>query len=81
MLNFVEAILIKIFSILPNANQENIIIASVNSAFISVKPIFYKLNLIFPVSILFKVLMIVIFIELTLFLIRLIIKVAVFFRG
>jgi len=81
MLNFVETILIKIFSILPDADPENIIIASVNSAFVSVKPTFYKLNLIFPVSTLFKILMIVIFIELTLLLIKLIMKVAVFFRG
>jgi len=81
MLNFVETILIKIFSILPDADPENNIIASVNSAFASVKPTFYKLNLIFPVSTLFKILMIVIFIELTLLLIKLIMKVAVFFRG
>lgn len=81
MLNFVETILIKIFSILPDADPGNTIVQSVNSAFASIKPTFYKLNLIFPVSTLFKVLLIVIFIELTLLLIRLIIKVAVFFRG
>jgi len=81
MLNFVETILIKIFSILPNADPENNVITAVNSAFATTEPTFHKINLIFPISALFKILMIVIFIELTLLLIRLIMKVAVLFRG
>ena len=81
MLNFIETILIKIFSILPDASPDNTIIESVNSAIILIKPTFYKLNILFPVSALFKILMIVIFIELTLLLVRLVMKVAVFFRG
>ena len=81
MLDFIETILIKVFSILPDANPDNTIIESVNSAIILIKPNFFKLNILFPVSTLFKILMIVIFIELTLLLVRLVMKVAVFFRG
>jgi flagellar biogenesis protein FliO len=81
MLDFVETILIKIFSLLPDANPENNVIASVNSAFNNAQTTFHKINLIFPVSTLFKVLMIVLFIELTLLLMKLILKAGVLFRG
>ncbi len=81
MLDFVEKILIKIFSILPDATTESTTILAVNNAFETLKPALYNLNLIFPISTLFKILMIVIFVELTLFLIKLTMKVAVFFRG
>jgi len=81
MLNFIETILIKIFSLLPDADPNNNIITSVDNAFNQVHPTFYKLDLIFPISSLFTILMLVIFIELTLFLIKLIMKVGVFFIG
>ncbi len=81
MLNFIETILIKIFSILPNADPENTAIVAVSNAFEKVKPTIHSLNLIFPISTLFKVLLFVLFIELTLFLIKLIMKVGVLFRG
>ena len=81
MLNFVETILITIFSLLPDADPNNAIIQSVNNAFFEIHPTFYKINLIFPITTLFKILLIIIFIELTLFLIKLVMKVGIFFRG
>jgi len=81
MLNFIETILVKIFSLLPDADPNNVVIATVNNAFTQVHPTFYKLNLIFPITTLFTILMLVIFIELTLLLIKMIMKVGIFFRG
>lgn len=81
MLNFIEKILIAIFSLLPDADPDNNVLAMVASAIETVKPAFYNIDLIFPILTLFKILMLAIFVEATIFLITLVIKVAVFFRG
>lgn len=81
MLNFIETILITIFSLLPDADPNNNVITMVNNAFTQVHPTFYKLNLIFPITTLFAILMLVIFVELTLLLVKMIMKVGIFFRG
>jgi len=81
MLNFIEKILIAIFSVLPNASPDNTVIQAVESSMNNIKPALYNLNLIFPISTLFKILMLAIFIEVTLFLISLVMKVAMMFRG
>ena len=81
MFNFVEKILIAIFSILPDASTDDSVILAVNNSIALLKPTFYNLNLIFPITTLFKIFMLVIFIEVSLFLIGLVMKVAVFFRG
>lgn len=81
MLDFIEKILITMFSILPDAGPDNSIINMVNSSINSIKPGVYNINLIFPLSTLFQILMLVIFIEVTLFLIGLVMKVAMLFRG
>ena len=81
MLDFIEKILIAIFSLLPNGNPDSNVLTMVESSIETVKPAFYNIDLIFPILTLFKILMLAIFIELTIFMISLIIKVAVFFRG
>lgn len=81
MLNFIETILVKIFSLLPEADPNNTVITTVNAAFTEVHPTFYKLNLIFPISTLFAILLLVIFVELSLLLIKMVMKVGIFFRG
>ena len=80
MLNFIETILIKIFGLLPDADPTNTVIATVNNAFNVINPTFAKIDLIFPIFVLFKILLLVLFIEMTLFLFMLVMKVAVFFR-
>ncbi len=80
MLNFIENILMLLFSVLPNAGAGSSVINAVNNAFITVSPVFAKLNLIFPVFVLFKILLIVLFVELTLFLFSLVLKMATFFK-
>ena len=81
MLNFIEKILIAIFSILPNASPDNPVILMVESSMASIRPALYNLNLVFPISTLFKILMLAIFIEVTLLLISLVMKVAMMFKG
>jgi len=81
MMDFIEKILIAVFSVLPSADPSSSVIASVNNAFATINPTFAQLNLIFPIFVLFKILLIVLFIEMTLFLFILIFKVATFFRG
>lgn len=81
MLDFIEKILVAVFSVLPDANPDNSVIQAVESSMNQIQPGMYNLNLIFPLSTLFQVLMLVIFVELTLFLISLIMKVAMMFRG
>lgn len=80
MLNFVENILITIFSILPDADTNNSVITSVNGAFTTVSGLLYKINLIFPIYSLFKILLIVLFIEMTIFLISIVFNVAKLFK-
>lgn len=80
MLDFLETILVKVFSLLPNADPNNSVIASVNSAFNTVTPTIGKLNLIFPVYTLFKILLMVLFVELSIFLITLVLKMISSFK-
>ena len=81
MLDFIEKILVAVFSILPDANPDNSVIQMVESSMENIKPALYNLNLIFPISTLFKILMLAIFVEVTLLLIGLVMKVAMMFRG
>ena len=69
-----------LFSALPNANSDTSVTTAVENAFITISPIFEKINLIFPIFVLFKILLLVLFVELTLFLFSLILKVATFFK-
>lgn len=80
MFDLIETILVKIFSLLPNANSDNSVIASVNSAFAVITPTIGKINLIFPVYTLFKILLMVLFVEMTIFLITLVIKMVASFK-
>lgn len=80
MLDFIQTILVKVFSLLPNANPNDPVLTAVNSAFATVTPTFAKIDLIFPIFTLFEILLLVLFIELTLFIITLILKVAMFFK-
>ncbi len=81
MMDFIETILVKIFSLLPDADPNNSVVTTVTTAFTDVHPTFYKLNLIFPISTLFAILLLVIFVELSLLLIKMVMKVGIFFRG
>ena len=80
MLDFIQTILVKVFSLLPNANPNDSVLIAVNSAFATVTPTFAKIDLIFPIFTLFEILLLVLFIELKLFIITLILKVAMFFK-
>jgi len=80
MFDFIETILVKVFSLLPDANPDNSVITAVNNAFSITNPTFAKINLIFPIHTLFKVLLMVLFVEMTLFLITLVLKMVTFFK-
>jgi hypothetical protein len=80
MFNFIETILVKVFSLLPNANADNAVLTAVNNAFATMTPTFAKIDLIFPIFSLFKILLLVLFIEMTLFLITLVLKMVTFFK-
>ena len=75
MFNIIETILIKIFSVLPDANSNSSVLSAVNNAFITINPVFAKINLIFPVFVLFKISLLVLFIEMTLFLFGLVMQI------
>jgi len=75
MFNIIETILIKVFSILPDANPSSSVILAVNNAFATINPMFAKINLIFPVFVLFKIFLLVLFIEMTLFLFGLVMQI------
>ena len=81
MLDFIEAILIKLFGLLPDASSNNAVITAVNNAFSVINPTFSKIDLIFPIFVLFKILILVLFVEMTLFLFMLVMKVATFFKA
>ncbi|PIT87248.1 MAG: hypothetical protein COU31_04095 [Candidatus Magasanikbacteria bacterium CG10_big_fil_rev_8_21_14_0_10_40_10] len=81
MLNLIETILITIFSILPNADPSSSVLLAVNNAFATVNPIFAKINLVFPIFVLFKVLLLALFVEMTLFLFGMILKAVQTIRG
>lgn len=80
MLDFIQTILIKVFSLLPDADPNSTVIVAVNNAFATITPTLWKIDLIFPVFTLFKVLLSVLLVELTIFLFTLILKVAEFFK-
>ncbi len=80
MLDFIQSILIKILSLLPDANPDNSVITAVSNAFATFAPTFSKIDLIFPIFTLFKVLLLVLFVEMTLFLITLVLKLITFFK-
>jgi len=80
MFDLIETILVKIFSLLPDADPNNAVIASVNNAFAVITPTIGKINLIFPVYTLFKILLMVLFVEMTIFLITLVIKMVASFK-
>lgn len=80
MLNFIENVLVTIFSVLPDADSESSIIEAVNNAFYLVTPAFAKINLIFPIYVLFKILIVVLFVELALFLFSLVMKTTSLFK-
>ena len=80
MFDLIESILVKIFSLLPDADPNNSVIASVNSAFATITPTIAKINLIFPVYTLFKILLMVLFVEMTIFLITLVLKMVASFK-
>ena len=81
MLDFAESFLIMIFGVLPEADTENNVIELVDNAFATISPLLQNLNLIFPITTLFSILLLVIFVELSIFLLGLIMKGAGFFRG
>jgi hypothetical protein len=56
------------------------VITAVNNAFAVMNPTFAKINLIFPIHTLFKILLMVLFVEMTLFLITLVLKMVTFFK-
>ncbi|MFW0837519.1 MAG: hypothetical protein ACKKL5_00790 [Candidatus Komeilibacteria bacterium] len=80
MLDTLETILIKIFNLLPEANTDSSILTAVNNAFAVITPTIAKIDLIFPVVTLFKILLAVFIIEMTLLIITLIMKLATLIR-
>ncbi|MFH1292200.1 MAG: hypothetical protein ABIH87_03310 [bacterium] len=80
MLSLIETILVKIFSLLPEADPNNSVITAVNNAFATMTPTLAKIDLIFPLFSLFKILLLVLFVEMTLFLITLVLKMVTFLK-
>lgn len=80
MFDFIQSILIKVISLLPDADANNAVILAVNSAFVTITPTLAKIDLIFPIFTLFKVLLSVLFVEITIFLFTLVLKIAEFFK-
>ena len=70
-----------VFSVLPEADPDNSVIPMVNNAFDTISPLLQNLNIIFPITTLFSILMLIIFVELSIFLLGLVMKAAGFFRG
>ena len=79
-MDIIETILIKIFNLLPDANPDSEVLIAVNNAFAVITPIIAKIDLIFPVVTLFKILLAVFIIEMTLLLITLVLKIVTFIR-
>jgi hypothetical protein len=80
MLNLIETLLVKVFSLLPEADSGSSVITAVNNAFATMIPTFAKIDLIFPIFALFKILLLVLFVEMTLFLITLVLKFVTFIK-
>jgi len=80
MFSFIESILVKIISLLPDGDPNNSVITAVNNAFITITPTFSQFDLIFPIFVLFKVLLLVMFVEMTIFLFTFILQIGTFFK-
>lgn len=80
MLDFIQGILVRIIGILPDAESQNNVITAVNNAFTTMAPTFSQIDLIFPIFVLFKIMLLVFFVEMTLFLFTLILQIATFFK-
>jgi len=80
MMDIIETILIKIFNLLPDANPDSEVLIAVSNAFAIITPTIAKIDLIFPVVTLFKILLAVFIIEMTLLLITLVLKIVTFIR-
>ncbi len=80
MFTFIESILVKIISLLPDADPNNTVITAVTNAFATMAPTFSQIDLVFPIFVLFKVLLLVMFVEMTIFLFTLILQIATFFK-
>lgn len=80
MLNFIESILIRIINLLPDADPENSVISAVNNAFATITPVLANIDLIFPIFVLFKIMLLVLFVEMTIFLFTLVLQIATFFK-
>lgn len=80
MFTFIESILVKIISLLPDADPNNTVTTAVTNAFATMAPTFSQIDLIFPIFVLFKVLLLVFFVEMTIFLFTLILQIATFFK-
>ncbi|PJC01198.1 MAG: hypothetical protein CO073_04135 [Candidatus Komeilibacteria bacterium CG_4_9_14_0_8_um_filter_36_9] len=79
-MDIIETILIKIFNLLPDANPDSEVLIAVSNAFAIITPTIAKIDLIFPVVTLFKILLAVFIIEMTLLLITLVLKIVTFIR-
>ncbi|NCO05341.1 MAG: hypothetical protein GW939_04330 [Candidatus Magasanikbacteria bacterium] len=80
MFTFIESILVKIISLLPDADPNNSVITAVTNAFATMAPTFSQIDLVFPIFVLFKVLLLVMFVEMTIFLFTFILQIATFFK-
>lgn len=80
MFDFIQSLIIKIISILPDGDPNDPVITAVNSAFATLSPQFAKLDLVFPINTLFKILLLVLFVEMTIFLFTFILKGVDFFK-
>ena len=80
MFTFIESILVKIISLLPDADPNNSVITAVTNAFATMAPTFSQIDLVFPIFVLFKVLLLVLFVEMTIFLFTFILQIATFFK-
>jgi hypothetical protein len=80
MFDFIQSVLVRILSLLPDAEPQNNVIIAVNNAFATIAPTFSQIDLIFPIFVLFKIMLLVFFVEMTLFLFTLILQIATFFK-
>lgn len=80
MFDFIETLLVKIISLLPDADPNNTVTTAVNNAFATLIPTFSQIDLIFPIFVLFKILLLVMFVEMTIFLFTLVLQIGTFFK-
>ncbi len=80
MLDFIQSILVRVIGLLPDAEPQNTVTVAVANAFATMAPTFSQIDLIFPIFVLFKIMLLVFFVEMTLFLFTLILQIATFFK-